>query len=72
MRKRQTNKPATFKGQISQAVRPGLEAAQRRDVANLAFDLAGKIYEKGRGINEENAIAEIKKLLKRTNNSGEQ
>lgn len=63
---------ATFKGQISQAVRPGLEAAQRRDVANLAFDLAGKIYEKGRGINEENAIAEIKKLLKRTNNSGEQ
>jgi len=55
----------TFKGQIEQAMRPGLEAAQRRDVAGIAMDLAAKAYERAQGINEANALQSMKDLLKR-------
>jgi len=55
----------SFKGQIEQAIRPGLEAAQRRDVAGLAMSLAEKAYERAQGINEPNALEAVKTLLKR-------
>lgn len=54
----------TFKGQISQAIQTGLDVA-RGNVAQRAMDLMAQSAERMRGINEENAIKEIEKILAR-------
>jgi enamine deaminase RidA (YjgF/YER057c/UK114 family) len=59
--------PGSLKGQIEQAMEKGVDAAKRRDVAELAIKAAQKAYEHTQGINEENAIKSMKTLLKRRN-----
>ena len=54
----------SFKGQISQAIESGSQAA-RRGVIDTALDVGAAGVEKARGINEENAIKSIEKLLRR-------
>lgn len=56
--------PGTFKGQIEQALKTGLDIA-RSSAAEKAMQLAMSAAEKARGINEENAIKAIKQLLER-------
>lgn len=59
--------PGTFKGQIQSAIQSGLEAAQktaRKRPLDVAFDLVGSAVEKMRGVNEENSIKAIERLLK--------
>lgn len=56
----------SFKGQISDALRTGIDVA-RGNVAQTAIDLAMSGVEKVRGINEENAIKAIEKILSRRN-----
>lgn len=50
----------SFKGQIEQAV----SGVARKTASERALDVAGGLAEKVRGINDENAIISIKKLLK--------
>lgn len=52
----------SFKGQIEQAAKKGVEVAA--DPGQTAIGLAIKASEKFRGLNEENAIKSIKALLK--------
>ena len=54
----------TFKGQISQAMQTGVQAA-RSTLADNAINLAKTGIEKVRGINEENAIKAFEQLLNR-------
>ena len=56
--------PASFKGQIEQAVSKGTDMA-RRGITESAIDMAVKGIEKARGINEENAIKAMEEILKR-------
>lgn len=56
--------PGTFKGQIEQALKTGLDIA-RSSAAEKAMQMAMSAAEKARGINEENAIKAIKQLLER-------
>lgn len=52
----------SFKGQIEQAIRPGIQVAQG-NARQAAIELATGLIDKARGINEENAIKALKKLL---------
>lgn len=54
----------TFKGQISEALKTGLDIV-RGGAAQKAMDLAAAGLEKASGINEDNAIKTIEQLLKR-------
>ena len=54
----------SFKGQISDALRTGVDIA-RGGVAQKAMDLATAGLERVKGINEENAIKEMEKILSR-------
>ena len=54
----------TFKGQIEQALKTGLDIA-RSSAAEKAMQLSITAAERARGINEENAIKAIKDLLER-------
>lgn len=56
--------PTSFKGQIDQAINKGVDVA-RRGVVDAALDIAKSGIEKARGINEDNAIKSIEKVLKR-------
>jgi len=53
----------TFKGQVSQGIRTGLDVA-RGNAAERAFDLLAQKAESLRGINKENAIKAMEELLK--------
>ncbi len=59
-------KPGTFQGKISSAIETGLEKAQRgkRGAAEIGVEMAGKAINKMRGINEQNAVAAMERLLK--------
>lgn len=59
-----TAAPTSFKGQIDQAINKGVDVA-RRGLVDSALDIAKTSIEKARGINEENAIKSIEKILKR-------
>lgn len=53
----------SLKGQTEQAFRKGADVA-RRGIGDVAVDVAGKAIERARGINEDNAIKAIERLLK--------
>lgn len=54
----------SFKGQISQAMKTGVDIAKGR-AADVAMELAKTGLEKAKGINEENAIKAMEKILNR-------
>jgi len=55
--------PTSFKGQIESATKQGLDMA-RKSALETAIDLTSRAGERIRGINEENAIKAIEKMLK--------
>ena len=57
--------PTSFKGQISQAISRGIDIP-RRGLHETAIDLAKEGIEKARGINEENALKSIEKVLRKS------
>jgi hypothetical protein len=59
----------SFKGQIEEATKSGLDIAQKaasggRTAFGTAIELGSKGIEKARGINEDNAVKSIEELLK--------
>ena len=54
----------SFKGQIEQAVGRAGGAVTPGGQQNLVVEAAGKLAEKARGINQENAFKSIRELLK--------
>lgn len=55
----------SLKGQAAQALTQGVELATSRGLFSAATDLAGRGVERARGINKDNAIKSIEKLLER-------
>ena len=57
-----TTATTSFKGQINQALKTGVEAAKGRSLTGLAIDAAGEGINKARGINDKAALSSMEEV----------